>query len=384
MDDYNSILKEKKVYKDPEPIIKKNKYLKYIFFQDIALLMLLIIAYIIYYNKVLTPINILNSNISKISNEIDFLLEPLHINDDMFQKEGTIIFDENIYSYKLGRNKEIFKLTLSNDKDMYTLYSNGISSYIKFNGFMDNFYIEDSSNWLGSLLNIESKLMNTLQNNDFIKRFYIENKRPVVEVNLTLDEEKLNQILGTDSVTDKVQVLLTIKNDALENELIDTKVTINNITKNDRRVINYNKNSLMVTDNAGKTERYVLQKTNKGFTIKRFKSDILYSVLSGKVKDDSYQYNYQIIDQLYTLTFSIDNNNTYRFQSKIDNSKAKLEKEVLINNHDIKSVLEEEKVVNILKYDSLSEKNRKEFDQLKLSFFLPISKFIDKHKNSID
>lgn len=386
MNNYDSVLKEKKTYKDPEPIFKKNKFTKYIFINIIGITILLIIAYIIYYNKILTPTNILANDYQELKEIINYITEPLNINyKENFEYEGTITYNNNKYNYELLKNNQI-KLNLSNNQTKYTYLFNESNSYIKYNNYKEDNYIENKNkNMILPLLSLNNNILETIPNTSYIKRLYIENKTPIVEINLTLDKNLINQILNNNLITDDYQIIITIKNNALTNKLTDSKITINNKTKNTRKVLSYNSKTLKITDNNGQEKKYVFKKKkNKDFTVKIYHKDTLYSVLSGEEKSNTYEYNYQVIDKIYNIKLDIENNTTYHFYSNIENKEEKIKEELIITKEKITNNINNNENTNkSIAYSSLSKEDKKSLLEIEKNFFLPINELIKKYKNGI-
>ena len=83
------------VYQEPEPIFRKNKYIKYIFIDLMVVLLILGISYVVYYQTVLSSQNILLYDMEYFHNVIDSLLVPFQLDTlDCYSLEGTINFDE--------------------------------------------------------------------------------------------------------------------------------------------------------------------------------------------------------------------------------------------------------------------------------------------------
>ena len=385
MNNYDSVLKEKKTYKDPDPIFKKNKFTKYIFINIIGLTILLIVAYIIYYNKILTPVNIISNDYNELISIINYITEPLDINyKDNLEYQGTITFNNNKYNYELLKNDKI-KLNLSNDKTKYTYLTDETSSYYKYNNYKEDTYIKNkNTNIIFSLIKIDPNILETIPSTSYIKRLYIENKTPIVEINLTLDKNLINQILNNNTIKDDYQIIITIKNNALTNELTDSKITINNKTKNTREVLSYNSKTLKITDNNGKEKKYAFKnKNNKEFTLKIYHNDTLYSVLSGEEKSDTYEYNYQVIDKIYNIKLDIDNNEKYHFYTNIENNNEKIKEELIITKEPLTNNNSENNTNKSIEYSSLSKEDKKNLLEIENNFFSPIRELINKYKSGI-
>ena len=108
-----------------------------------------------------------------------------------------------------------------------------------------------------------------------------------------------------------------MKNDAIKNNIQNIKIVINNKTKNERNVITYDGKNLIYKDNKGIKNKFILTKKNNDFTLKYYKDDILYSVLSGTKDNNTYTYTYQVIDKKYNITLLIaKSQNEYQYNLK--------------------------------------------------------------------
>ena len=387
MDNYDSILKEKKVYADPEPLIKKTKYTKYFVIDFFVILIVLVVSYFIYYHNVLSPKNVIINDVSYFEDIGKQILLPLQIdfNSD-YAFSGNFNIDNLAYKYDLVRNDKNMQLKLSlNDKSAFYYLDNNIM-YANFSDFLKDSYIESNNkyNWINMyreyIENYDSVLNSDIQ---LFKKFYIEKTMPIVEVTCILKKDDINRLFGTTLVLDDFEVTLTFKNNAITNEIVDGKLVINNKTKDNRNVITYQKNTFIFTDNEGESVKYFLEITKSKFSLKVYKSDELYSMFFGNKTSDGYSYNYQVMNKIYKLGLNIKNgeNTEYEFTSSIgEDSQHIMEKKFSISRLDNKSFDNKVDISNKKNYSSLSEEEKKIYQEHYDKFILPIRKFIDEYK----
>ena len=391
MDNYDSILKEKKVYADPEPLIKKTKYTKYFVIDFFVILIVLVVSYFIYYHNVLSPKNVIINDVSYFEDIGKQILLPLQIdfNSD-YAFSGNFNIDNLAYKYDLVRNDKNIQLNLSlDDKSAFYYLDNNIM-YANFSDFLKESYIESNNkyNWINMyreyIENYDSVLNSDIQ---LFKKFYIEKTTPIVEVTCILKKDDINRLFGTTLVLDDFEVTLTFKNNAITNEIVDGKLVVNNKTKDNRNVITYQKNTFIFTDNEGESVKYFLEITKSKFSLKLYKSDELYSMFFGNKTSDGYSYNYQVMDKIYKLALNIKNgeNTEYEFTSSIgEDSQHIIEKRVSISRLDNKGLDNKVDISNKKNYSSLSDEEKKIYQEHYDKFILPIRKFIDEYKESVN
>ena len=390
MGEYDSILKEKKVYAELEPIIKKNKFTKYFSICFIAFLVIMCISYLFYYQNILSPKNVLLYDFNSFYKLGESLLSPLNVDilNDTYSLEGTMSINQLKYQYEVTRDGLNMNLLLTNNDKSIHYYIDNNSMCIHFNHFLNEQCIEqDELLWINLFRNVKYNLHDVLDDSQMIKRFYFENKAPVVEVNWVLDRNSLNRLLGTTFTHDEINISFTFKNNAFSGELLDGSLIIQNKTKNERYRIDYQDNSFLLTDNLGNVTKYLLQFHQNDFSLKIFKDDELYSVLSGTSRDDSYLYSYQIIEKIYNLSLEVleGDNVTYHFTSSIGYDDGQVnEKELsIINSYDKGG-----KIVrpNLTKksYSSYSETEKNQIMSYRDELILPIRNFVIQYKDGIN
>ncbi len=390
MDNYDSILKEKKVYVDPEPIVKKSKFTKYFFIDVVLSVLLLVISYVVYYHSVLTPRNILNHHFDDLKKEVSVIFDPLLLSFDnnKYYLEGNLSFGDYKYDYHFIRNGDECKVQLDRNDSNLTYYIHGDYSYFQSNHLLNGNYIEKKQfQQINSIYNFFANYSNIIDDVSVIKNFFIKDGKPIVEINFSLDNEHISQLLGSGFSNDIFEVIVTIRINGLSGSLIDSKYIINNKTKNTRDVFDYNGSILRLIDNNGNNTIFELTKNKKDFSLKISKGDTIYSVLNGTISDDDYLYSYQIIDKIYNLKLSVssvDNIIYYKFHSNIMLDDQTIEENMEIQKKDGEEILFDEKLSGSFKFNDLNTSEQESVNQYINEFLSPIREFVDKYKDGIN
>lgn len=397
-DKYDEILKEKPKYADPEPLIsKKNKYFKISLLVGIILsLIVILISYIFYYNIVLASESIVLNNINKVVKKYNYIysnIVPSYLDQNNYSIDSTISYNDRKYNYLYVKNGKEQSRTFSNEDRFITFYTVNSKNYIKTSNIQ--YYIEREEskknlsdiNTMKQSLELEptafiyselfngvstdlsknyynldnvNKTIDDIRNNfnsyiakdKYIKKLYLLNKKLIVEVNLTLNTNDLNSILGDNNLklNDNLNVNITTKNDAITNEIDNVKVVINNETLNKRTVITYDNKSVTITDDKGTNKKIVFNKKSNYYDVKFYNNNILYSVLSLENSSNKYVYAYRVIDKLYSINLEVnkDNNDVkYKMETNINNQTNKFE---VVSSYSKISTMKE-KLNNVKKYE---------------------------------
>ena len=400
-DKYDEILKEKPKYADPEPLIsKKNKYFKISLLVGIILsLIVILISYIFYYNIVLASESIILNNINKVVKKYNYIysdIVPSYLDQNNYSIDSTISYNDRKYNYLYVKNGKEQSRTFSNEDRFITFYTVNSKNYIKTSNIP--YYIEreeskknlsdintmkqsleleptafiyselfngESTNLSKNYYNLDNvnKTIDDIRNNfnsyiskdKYIKKLYLLNKKLIVEVNLSLNTNDLNSILGDNSleINDNLNVNITTKNDAITNEIDDVKVVINNETLNKRTVITYDNKSVTITDDKGTNKKIVFNKKSNYYDVKFYNNNILYSVLSLENGSNKYVYAYRVIDKLYSINLEVnkDNNDVkYKMETNINNQTNKFE---VVSSYSKISTMKE-KLNNVKKYEDVT------------------------------
>lgn len=385
MEDYNSILKEKKTYDD----VSDNTFKKFPWFKVdfVCILLVLVIGYIIYFINVLSPRQIFFDDLEKLQNKYKDIFAPLLLNEleSYDNLDGTIVIDSSNYNYSYNKNNGNINLSLNKGND-YLMFSRvGNSKYLRLSSYKDNYLKLDSSNdYINIINNIKSNLRNYLSEDKFIKRYYMNGDTPIVVSELSLNNNDIKSITGITKLDDSYEVLLTIKNHAIWNNIVSLKLTINNRTKNKRSVITYENNVLNYNDGEVNLN-FKLDKKNNDFTLKIFKDETLYSVLTGTSKDKSYLYSYKVIDKVYSIDLNVKKEKeliTYDINSIIEKNGVRNKSNLLLTINTLPSTIIDSdlKVEDVLEYDSLSDEDKLEYKNVLDTFLANFNSFINNYK----
>ena len=388
MDSYDSILKEKKVYKDSEPDVNKSKSGKYFFIDLVIIIFILSISYVIYYHKVLTPKNILLYHLEKVNDDLSVIYTPLNIPIDLeqYNYNGTLSFDNDLYQFVVARNKDVSKVSLTRD-NKNLIYYNNIFSYVKSVSLHNDKYIQKNDySIMNFIYNFKHNINDVADKVTSLKKIYLQGYMPIVEVNYVLNQDNLNQLFGEGFIKDSLEVVVTVKINGITGVLVDSKYVVNNKTKNIRNVYNYLDGNVTFVNNNGKKTFFELEKDGDDFKLKISKDDVLFSVLTGSGEKGNYQYAYQIIDKIYNLQLSVleqDSILYYRFQSNVEDNNKKVQNKFEIKRESNDSVYLDDDVSGAVLYNKFSESEKEKVDVFIDDFVLPIRKFIDEYKDSI-
>ena len=380
MGKYDNILKEKKVYKDPE--IKHSKFTKYVIIYLLFLILLLSISYLIYYNTILSPKNLILNNLKIIKNNTQNLLS-----NTTWEKnyEGTIQLDQNQYGISILNDQNTFNCKLTNQND---------NLYLKL---MPNKYsIELSTLEKKQItkatplnrINLEQRLTAYLNTTKYIKTIYFNQITPIVELNFTLTEKDINTILGSSLLKEKYNIIVTMKNNALTNQLISIKLSIANETSHLRSSVEYQNHKIIYKDVFNQNYRLLLNKKGQNFSIKIYKNDDLYSIFSKEQPaKETYNYTYQMINKVYTIHLNIKKNQEnyiYHLNSDIEIEGITDSKDLIITLKKEKKNLLEESNAKEINYNALSQEEKQEYEEKINNFLKPLKELYEEYKNNIN
>jgi hypothetical protein len=387
MTDYNSILKEEKKYEEPVLIPnKKTKKFPWFKIDLICLILILIISYLVYYTTILTPNNIFLNDLKILADKYQKILNPLNLTsltNDNYNLIGTIYLNDKNYNFKLNKNKENLNLNLNQNDLFLNYYITPDKEYIKLPNSKEQYYQLNINNSPNIIANLKTYLSNNLPKDKFIKKFYINENTPIVESNLVLTNEDLKTALNLNSQTNSYEALLTFKNNSITNDIISIKITINNLTTNERKVILYEKGNLTYKDD-NQNLKFQLEEKNEDLTLKIYQNDILFSVLTGTRQESSYQYTYQVIDEIYNITLKVKHeNNTYYYEisSIIEKNNTTITPTMNIElQHLDKINYENTEISNAINYETLTEEEKVQYQTILNSIIGELRQFIEQHQ----
>lgn len=386
MEEYDSILKEEKKY--VEPVVKKKKK-RFPWFQiDIFLiLMILFVSYFIYYRTVLAPDKVFFNDLSNVFKEYCDIFEAIRVNGlgSDYYLEGTLLLDDEEYNYGIIRNEDKLKIDLSKMNHYLLYYLESDKEYVRLSEFGENYILLDRNSYFNLLHNLRNSFYNSITSSQYIKKFYFDGYTPIVEVNLVLQNENLEKLFG--KVQEKYEVICTFKNNAFTDEIISMKVVMNQLDTNRRFVFNYQDGIITYSDDDKVDLRFQLSKKKEDFTLKIYRGETLYSVLSGIKKEDSYQYVYQAIDQIYNLSLDVKKEDTgylYLFQSNIDRDGVLEKEEVKLTLREQERViLDDDALVGVLDDSKFTEEEKKQYQVALQEMVGSLREFMDKYKNDV-
>ncbi|MBR3161806.1 MAG: hypothetical protein IKF19_03655 [Bacilli bacterium] len=405
---YDTILKEKKANEDT-PKEHKHKYFKLaIFFGILLSLLVIIISYTIYYNTILDNESIFFNNIMKVKENYYPIYKDISFDyelDKDYLIEGNIDIGNDNYSYSFGKNgSKIKRVITSNDKNI-TYYFDGKDNYIKlsnlgdfyikenvklndikyykdnikeikkdFNSYLYNSILDKSSYELFNQIynidnlddiinNINNNYKTTITSNKYIRKVYLDNKTPIVEINLVLNKNDINNILGSNSgiqVNNDYQVNITMKNHAITNEIKEIKMIINNKTKKIRDVLTYNAKGINYTNS--KNEKYNIKYNLNKNNIEIKKNNVLSSVVQISAKSKTNIYTYKKINKIYTVGLSASKVNN-KFEYDIETNIENIAKAIKISGEYKKGKVINENIEKVINLDSLNLEQQNVYKQ---------------------
>ena len=382
MSKYDKILKQEKVFR--EPIVKKSKYTKYIIIYCLLFTMLLITSYIIYYNTVLSPINIIKNDFTSLAKNLENIYQNIIPSQIDASLEGTITSDKLNYNYGLIKEGNNYYLDLSTKDSSLQYQITPKMTKTNLSTFQNNRIIKENQ--------IDySKLKNTLntflKEEKYIKTFYFDKKTPIVEINFTLTDNDINSLFHTTILKEKYNIIITLKNDALKNETKSIKVVVNNKTKNQRSTFEYQNQSLIYQNFKNEKYKFILVNNQKDFNIKIYKNEELYSILLGKSYEKSYTMTYQIINKIYNISLTKTEEKsltTYKIVFKKEEEESKKEDTINIALNQASNTLKEETESKEKIYRSLNQSEKTEYNEKIKQFFAPLKELINEYRPNID
>ena len=382
MSKYDKILKQEKVFR--EPIVKKSKYTRYIIIYCLLFTMLLTTSYIIYYNTVLSPINIIKNDFISLAKKLENIYQNIIPSQIGASLEGTITSEKLNYNYGLIKEGNNYYLELST-KDSSLQYQI-TPKMIKTNlsTFQNNRITKESKIDYSKL----KKTLNTfLKEEKYIKTFYFDKKTPIVEINFTLTDNDINSLFHTTILKEKYNIIITLKNDALKNEIKSIKIVVNNKTKNQRSTFEYQNQSLIYQNFKNEKYKFILVNNHKDLNMKIYKNEELYSILLGKSYEKSYTMTYQIINKIYNISLTKTEEKsltTYKIVFKKEEEESKKEDTINITLNQASSTLKEEAESKEKPYRSLNQSEKAEYSEKIKQFFAPLKELINEYRPNID
>ena len=372
MSNYDSILKTKNTYKE-DAVNIENKKKKFPWFRIdfICIILLLVVSYFIYYNKVLTPDNIFLNDLKTIYDKYSIIVDNSNVKyfiNNNYNLKGKLDFNDEVYDINLNKFQDKLKIRFGINEEYLNYQIDDNEVYLNVSNFNDIYYKESTVNYLSMYYNVIDYLQNRLPKRKFIKKFYLNGTIPVVESNLVLNTDNIKEALGVGELKNTYEILFTFKNNAISNKIISMKVILNNSTTGRRGVFIFEEGILTYTEN-DIVYKFVIDKNNNDFRLDIYKNDTLYSVLTGNNKDKSYEYLYQVIDKVYNISLIVNKENsipTYQLSSNINVDNERRTDNLNISLEENKDIIEDNSLdIKKEDYNNLDEIEMIEHKEMK-------------------
>lgn len=361
MSNYDSILKTKNTYKE-DVVNIENKKKKFPWFRIdfICIVLLLVVSYFIYYNKVLTPDNIFLNDLKTIYDKYSIIVDNSNVKyfiNNNYNLKGNLYFNGEVYNINLNKFQDKLKIRFGINEEYLNYQIEDNEAYLNVSNFNDIYYKESAINYLSMYYNVIDYLQNRLPKSKFIKKIYLNGTIPVVESNLVLNTDNIKEALGVSELKNTYEILFTFKNNAISNKIISMKVILNNSTTGRRGVFIFENGNLTYTEN-DIVYKFVIENNNKDFRLDIYKNDTLYSVLTGNNKDKSYEYLYQVIDKVYNISLIVNKEDsipTYQLSSNINVDNERRSDNLNISLEGNKDIIEDNIELKKEDYNNLDE-----------------------------
>ena len=307
---------------------------------------------------------------------------------DDYQLKGTYSYEEKTYQVGIIRNLEKIKLTFGDDEASLAYYVDNQNNFIKLSNFQDEYISLNTKNAILDYQNLSKQFSNYITKDDYIKKFYLDGVNPIVETNLVLSQEQVKNILGLSGQKKQYEVTFIFKNHAFTSEALSMKMIINNLNNNKRYVILYQDEALTISDDQALNLKFTLENKNQDFTLKIYKNDNIYSVLSGVKQEDDYLYKYQIINQIYNISLTVSkaiDHYSYHLLFNIENEEGVVvQKEAELSLLQLENIILDEKNENGIDYTSLTEEEQSNYQQNLEAIIMPLKQLVDGYQVNID
>ena len=368
MSEYDSILKEKKKY--VEPVTKSQvtkKHFPWLKIDIFCIIIILCVSYIVYYQKILSPDKIFTSDMERIMDHYQIIIKNLNLDklaNPSYQLEGTLKFEDIEYNYGILRNQDKIKFDLAKKNQYLFYYLESSKRYIQLSTYTENYIQLQEDSYLNIIQNIKKNFSNYITKDKYIKKFYLDGSIPIVESDLVLKDEDIKELISPSTLNNSYEVLFTFKNHAITNEIINMKIAITNLKTNQRYVITYQDKELTYSDDNKNNWKFTLETNQNDFSLKIYKEEVLYSVLSGIDKENTYQYTYQVIDKIYNVILEIQKEGDsylYNLTSNIEKDGTTKKRNLEATFHYQKEAILEEDTTTAIQYDSISVEEQERY-----------------------
>lgn len=383
---YDSVLKEKKKYVDyvdDRPFIRRHLFLVNIF----AILIILVISFVIYFNTTLSSKNIVLNDIDYFYNKFNSLYKNTgisNIDDIKFNGDISLEVDsnyDNIDDMNILRELKFNYSLISNDNNKYYSINNDDYSFSYLEKGNKAFLTTSDMNVMYNInSNNDSKDENDIIDNIKLdKKTFTSDGKIVVSVSFSVDGNIVNDYLNSLSnnyfsllnlfnikIVNNTKYDITVKNDIFTNDIISIKVVKKD--DNNRGVLYISDNTFTYSDDNDNNYKGVFDIKDDSFMFKLYEDEELKIVLSGNGNDNSYVYNYQVINVVDNATIQIkkDNINTiYTVNMKKEKGDKYMNILATISNNNTSIDIDNLEFLNnkFVLYDKLDETDKKKVDE---------------------
>ena len=378
---YDSVLKEKKKYVDyvdDRPFIRRHLFLVNIF----AILIILVISFVIYFNTTLSSKNIVLNDIDYFYNKFNSLYKNTgisNIDDIKFNGDISLEVDsnyDNIDDMNILRELKFNYSLISNDNNKYYSFNNDDYSFSYLEKGSKAFLTTNDMNVMYNInSNNDSKdESDIIDNIKLDKKTFTSDGKIVVSVSFSVDGNIVNDYLNSLSnnyfsllnlfnikIDNNTKYDITVKNDIFANDIISIKVVKKD--DNNRGVLYISDNTFIYSDDNDNNYKGIFDIKDDSFMFKLYEGEELKIVLSGKGNDNSYVYNYQVINVVDNATIQIkkDNINTiYTVNMKKENGDKYVNILAIISNNNTSIDIDNIDFLNnsFISYDKLNDDDK--------------------------
>ena len=401
---YDSVLKEKKKYVDyvdDRPFIRRHLFLVNIF----AILIILVISFVIYFNTTLSSKNIVLNDIDYFYNKFNSLYKNTgisNIDDIKFNGDISLEVDsnyDNIDDMNILRELKFNYSLISNDNNKYYSINNDDYSFSYLEKGSKAFLTTNDMNVMYNInSNNDSKdESDIIDNIKLDKKTFTSDGKIVVSVSFSVDGNIVNDYLNSLSnnyfsllnlfnikIDNNTKYDITVKNDIFANDIISIKVVKKD--DNNRGVLYISDNTFTYSDDNDNNYKGVFDIKNDSFMFKFYNDEDLKFVISGKGSDNSYVYNYQVINVVDNAAIQIKkekNKTVYTINIKKEKEDKYLNILATINNDATSIDIDNLEFLNneFVSYSKLDEDTKKKLDDYIFKYYNSFKKLFDYVNN---
>jgi hypothetical protein len=382
---YDSVLKEKKKYVDyvdDRPFIRRHLFLVNIF----AILIILVISFVIYFNTTLSSKNIVLNDIDYFYNKFNSLYKNTgisNIDDIKFNGDLSLEVDsnyDNIDDMNILRELKFNYSLISNDNNKYYSINNDDYSFSYLEKGGKAFLTTSDMNVMYNInSNNDNKDINDIIDNlKLDKQTFTSDGKIVVSVSFSVDGNIVNDYISSMGsnysnilkmfnmrMDNNIKYDVTVKNDIFTNDIVSIKVVRRD--NNNRGVLLISDNTFTYSDDNDNNYKGVFDIKNDSFMFKFYNDEDLKFVISGKGNDNSYVYNYQVINVVDNAAIQIKkekNKTVYTINIKKEKEDKYLNILATVSNDNTSIDINKLEFLNnnFISYDKLSDDDKERFN----------------------